>query len=98
MLGVDVTLPGSSARWIRRPRLLDALRFSADHALTLVCAPPGYGKTTLLTQFRHAVPLPVCWLSGFFLHLKTRAPLHRSVLAPWRPIAEVGFYEPARRA
>jgi YD repeat-containing protein len=78
MLGVDVALPSSSTRWIRRPHLLDALRLSANHTLTLVCAPPGYGKTTLLTQFLHAASFPVCWLS-LFCHLKTKAPLSGTI-------------------
>lgn len=36
---------------VSRPQLLDELRLGRDRALTLVCAPAGYGKTTLLTEW-----------------------------------------------
>ena len=39
---------------VLRPRLLDELRLGRTSALTLVCAPPGYGKTTLLSQWAEA--------------------------------------------
>jgi len=45
------TLPRES---VPRPRLLDELRWGKSSALTLVCAPPGYGKTTLLSQWAEA--------------------------------------------
>ena len=36
---------------IARPHLLERLQASPGHRLVLVSAPPGYGKTTLLTEF-----------------------------------------------
>jgi len=36
---------------VRRPQLLDELRRGRGRPLTLVCAPAGYGKTTLLTEW-----------------------------------------------
>jgi len=39
---------------VPRPRLLDVLGSGRSSALTLVCAPPGYGKTTLLSQWAEA--------------------------------------------
>ncbi|MGO9187964.1 MAG: LuxR C-terminal-related transcriptional regulator [Streptosporangiaceae bacterium] len=36
---------------VRRPQLLDELRRGRGRALTLVCAPAGFGKTTLLTEW-----------------------------------------------
>jgi len=35
-----------------RPRLLGFLEDTSDCKVTLICAPAGYGKTTLLTQWR----------------------------------------------
>ena len=37
---------------IERPDLVKRLRDGRDRALTLVCAPAGYGKTTLLAQWQ----------------------------------------------
>src|SRR4051794_25570872 len=46
---------------IDRPRLLAKLQGVFDHKLTLVSAPPGYGKTTLVAQFARQVSIPVAW-------------------------------------
>lgn len=50
---------------VARPRLVAALRSAVTgHRLTLVSAPAGYGKTTLLASLPAACPeLPVAWLS-----------------------------------
>jgi ATP/maltotriose-dependent transcriptional regulator MalT len=50
---------------VPRPRLVAALYDACTtHALTLLSAPAGYGKTTLLTSLSLAFPrLPVAWLS-----------------------------------
>ncbi|MGB7249748.1 MAG: LuxR C-terminal-related transcriptional regulator [Phormidesmis sp.] len=45
-----------------RPRLID--RIHPKRKLTLVCAPAGFGKTTLLAEWVAAVPTgPVAWVS-----------------------------------
>ncbi|RLC60804.1 MAG: hypothetical protein DRI80_10190 [Chloroflexota bacterium] len=50
---------------IPRARLLDALREAlCSHRLTLLSAPAGYGKTTLLSALAHTTSQPpLCWLS-----------------------------------
>ena len=51
---------------VARPRLLERLRRGADSRLTLVSAPAGFGKTTLLAEWLHeasAVDRCVAWLS-----------------------------------
>src|SRR6266516_5868634 len=57
-------------RWRRglvaRPRLSERLSRGAESALTLVSAPAGFGKTTLLAQWLAAAPADgraVAWLS-----------------------------------
>src|SRR5579864_994093 len=54
-----VASPGPSI--IQRPRLLQRLHGALDHKLTLITAPPGFGKTTLVAQLTRAVHMPVAW-------------------------------------
>lgn len=48
---------------VHRPRLVHLLDGVADHPLTLVVAPPGWGKTVLLSDWYHAGSRAVAWLS-----------------------------------
>src|SRR5262245_42203775 len=50
---------------IERPDLLDLLRQGRERSLTLVCAPAGYGKTTLIAQWAAAdrERVPFAWIS-----------------------------------
>ena len=44
--------PGVRAEWVPRPGLLRRLAHAAPAKLILVDAPPGFGKTTLVAQWR----------------------------------------------
>jgi len=46
-----------------RPRLIQSLEAGIDGKLTLVSAPPGFGKTTLITAWLHSTDRPFTWLS-----------------------------------
>ena len=46
---------------IERPRLLGQLRTASAQKLMLICAPPGYGKTTLAAQFASHTASEVVW-------------------------------------
>src|SRR5690349_10813080 len=46
-----------------RPRLFTKLNTSLKGKLTLVAAPAGFGKTTLICDWLHQTPLPAVWLS-----------------------------------
>lgn len=46
---------------IRRQRLLDLLWRHSDCRLQLLCAPAGFGKTTLVVDFISEMERPVCW-------------------------------------
>ena len=56
--------PPARSNWVRRDRLLAALDRAARRPVTIVTAPAGYGKTTLLAQWL-AEPdrPPTAWLS-----------------------------------
>src|SRR5262249_32668109 len=51
--------------WVRRPALLSRLREGSRRPLTVVSAPPGFGKTTLLAQWARedAKRTPFAWLT-----------------------------------
>src|SRR5207248_10233780 len=55
------TLP--RAHLVRRPRLAALLTQGMMGALTLVSAPAGFGKTTLLAQWLAESGMPGAWLS-----------------------------------
>ena len=55
--------PASNPKTIVRSRLLDELANSAGKKISLVIAPAGYGKTTLVSQWVHHVDNPFTWLS-----------------------------------
>src|SRR3972149_6023799 len=46
---------------IERPALQEKLRGALTHKLTIVSAPPGYGKTTTVAQFAYGTSYPVAW-------------------------------------
>ncbi len=56
-----ILLPRRRDDVLSRPRLVDFLNQHVDRKLFLVCAPAGYGKTTLLADFAYQTTLPVCW-------------------------------------
>ena len=62
LLETKLYLPTWSADRVSRPRLID--RIHPQRKLTLVSAPAGFGKTTLLAEWIAAVPTrPVAWVS-----------------------------------
>jgi LuxR family maltose regulon positive regulatory protein len=72
LLQTKLNRPPITRGLIDRPRLFDQLSSGIDRPLTLICAPAGYGKTTLVcTWLEHmaagrgeeAASLPSAWLS-----------------------------------
>ncbi|HEY7282232.1 MAG TPA: LuxR C-terminal-related transcriptional regulator [Actinomycetota bacterium] len=57
--------PAPRVPWVRRLRLLSLLREGAKRPLTVVSAPPGYGKTILLAQWARedARRMPFAWVT-----------------------------------
>lgn len=56
-----VSLPVRRPAIVRRDRLVETLSQGVEGRLTVVSAPAGYGKTTLLYDFAQACREPVCW-------------------------------------
>ncbi len=48
---------------ISRPRLVARLNGGLHHTLTLISAPPGFGKTSLISEWVAGCGRPVAWLS-----------------------------------
>jgi LuxR family maltose regulon positive regulatory protein len=65
LLRTKLFIPAASASIIHRRHLIERLAsgFNAGKALTLVSAPAGYGKSTLLTEWVSAYKGRVAWLS-----------------------------------
>jgi LuxR family transcriptional regulator, maltose regulon positive regulatory protein len=55
-------VPRSRPALVSRPRLIERLNQAIEGKLTVVCAPAGFGKTTLLGQWLAGAP-PAAWLS-----------------------------------
>ena len=66
LLETKLHVPRRRRGLVARPRLLERLSLQAESELTLVSAPAGFGKTTLLAEWLAAVAAdgrPVAWLS-----------------------------------
>src|SRR6266849_8510972 len=66
LLATKFYVPVASGPLISRPRLTTLLNESLKHPFTLVSAPAGFGKTTLLSTWGHSLPanyLQMLWLS-----------------------------------
>ncbi|MGH3123076.1 MAG: hypothetical protein ACRDND_18900, partial [Streptosporangiaceae bacterium] len=55
--------PGPRPDFLPRPRLAERLDEATRRGLVLVCAPAGYGKTSLLANWARHCQQPVAWLS-----------------------------------
>src|SRR5450631_2103728 len=66
LLETKLHVPRRRRGLVARPRLSERLSRGAESALTLLSAPAGFGKTTLLAQWLAAAPADgwsVAWLS-----------------------------------
>jgi LuxR family transcriptional regulator, maltose regulon positive regulatory protein len=64
LLATKVRVPPPSHHTLHRTRLIEALkRGSSQYKFTLIAAPAGYGKTTVLSQWAHSSSSPIAWLS-----------------------------------
>lgn len=64
LLATRFSIPRLRASFVPRPRLITKLDQAITHKLTLISAPAGSGKTTILSEWIAGNPdLPVAWLS-----------------------------------
>nr|BBH85447.1 hypothetical protein KTC_01980 [Thermosporothrix sp. COM3] len=63
LLATKVQLPRLPLQHVARPHLVQALEQGAHGVFTLLSAPAGFGKTTLLTEWAMATRYVVGWLS-----------------------------------
>jgi len=63
LLSTKLFIPPARPRRVPRGRLIDLLKEAARGPLTLVCAPAGYGKTTLLSEWIPQNEHCVTWVS-----------------------------------
>ncbi len=63
ILKTKLYIPSPPANRVERFGLLARLNEIEQHTLTLISAPAGFGKTTLLAEWISQMSLPVAWLS-----------------------------------
>ena len=63
LLATKLHLPPPSQILVNRHRLTETLTKNPRCNLTLVCAPAGYGKTTLISNWLHETRILSAWLS-----------------------------------
>jgi LuxR family maltose regulon positive regulatory protein len=63
ILRTKLFIPRPRKNLVARPRLVDCLNSGLDKKLTLIAAPAGFGKTTLLSEWIPQSPRCVTWLS-----------------------------------
>jgi len=90
ILRTKLFIPPLRPLFVSRPRLLDKLNAGLHGKLSLVSAPAGFGKTTLIVHWLQQQPRPVAWLSldandddplRFFTYLVTAVQTVNSSLA-----------------
>jgi ATP/maltotriose-dependent transcriptional regulator MalT len=63
ILATKLYLPRLRPNVVSRPRLLERLNAGLHRKLTLISAPAGSGKTTLISQWVEGIERPMAWLS-----------------------------------
>ena len=63
ILATKLYVPPSQPKVVPRPRLIERLNEGMHRRLTLVSAPAGFGKTTLLSEWLAGCERPPAWLS-----------------------------------
>jgi LuxR family maltose regulon positive regulatory protein len=62
-LRTKISIPAPRPTRVERTRLTEQINAGMQRALTLVVAPAGFGKTTLIADWARTASMPVAWLS-----------------------------------
>ncbi len=63
ILSTKLYFPSTQPLWVKRKRLIEKLNNCFNAKLTIVSAPAGFGKTTLLSEWIEQSKYPVGWVS-----------------------------------
>ncbi len=63
ILATKVYVPQPRLKIVLRPRLIEQLNIGLHRRLTLISAPAGFGKTTLVSEWVAGCGRPIAWLS-----------------------------------
>jgi LuxR family maltose regulon positive regulatory protein len=65
LLSTKFYIPPPRPELMLRPRLIERLNKCLHHKITLISAPVGYGKTTILSEraLSRKSPEPIIWVS-----------------------------------
>ncbi|MCJ7435363.1 MAG: LuxR C-terminal-related transcriptional regulator [Anaerolineales bacterium] len=63
LLRTKISIPPARQNRVERSRLMERVSEGMKRALTLVVAPAGFGKTTLMAEWAQSASMPVAWLS-----------------------------------
>ena len=63
LIATKLNIPPTRPTLVHRPRLIEKLNKGLLRKLTIISAPAGFGKTTLVASRFAAIDMPVAWLS-----------------------------------
>jgi LuxR family maltose regulon positive regulatory protein len=63
LLQTKTSIPPARQNRVERPRLIEQINAGMKRTFTLILAPAGFGKTTLIVEWARSTDMPVAWLS-----------------------------------
>ncbi|MBE9519183.1 MAG: hypothetical protein IMY68_11460, partial [Bacteroidetes bacterium] len=63
IIATKIYIPPPRPNIVKRPRLMELMNEGMDRKLTLISAPPGFGKTTLVSEWVAGHERPTAWIS-----------------------------------